>query len=112
LPRQSNDPGDLEPTPTSQELTALRQSEERLRLMIESIEAYAIVSMDSEGRIDSWNAGGERTFGYSANAILGTHIDILFTPQDRDQQAAQVEMWAARDTGRATDFRADPDRNK
>jgi PAS domain S-box-containing protein len=42
---------------------ALRESEERTRLIIESVRDYAIFTIDTEGRITSWNAGAEAVFG-------------------------------------------------
>jgi PAS domain S-box-containing protein len=48
---------------------ALRISEERLRLLLESAKDYAIVTFDGEGRVNSWNSGAERAFGYSEAEI-------------------------------------------
>jgi PAS domain S-box-containing protein len=50
---------------------ALRASEERLRLVVESVEDYAIFTTDTEGRINSWNPGAERLFGYSDEEAVG-----------------------------------------
>ena len=61
----------------------LRESEERLRLMIESVRDYAIFSIDLEGRVSSWNSGAERLFGFAESEILGREADLLFTPEDR-----------------------------
>src|SRR6185436_15374686 len=44
---------------------SLRQSEERFRLLVDGARDYAIVLVDAEGRIISWNAGAERITGYS-----------------------------------------------
>ena len=40
-------------------------SEERLRLLIDSAMDYAIFTMTDDGRVDSWNTGAERMFGYA-----------------------------------------------
>ena len=50
---------------------ALREAEERLRMMIDSAKDYAIYTVDVEGRFTSWNSGGERMFGYTDAEILG-----------------------------------------
>src|SRR5690606_34888798 len=50
---------------------ALRRSEERFRLIVESAVEYAIFSMDRDLHITSWNAGAERLLGYSEDEILG-----------------------------------------
>ncbi len=84
---------------------ALRRSDERLRLTIDSIADYAIFSIDAAGHIESWNAGAQRIFGYTAEEALGRHTEILFTPEDRMQRAPETEMRTARVEGRAEDER-------
>jgi PAS domain S-box-containing protein len=61
---------------------SLRHSEERVRLLIESVIDYAIITIDSEGFINSWNLGAERITQFSAAEILGRHFSRLFTPED------------------------------
>ena len=36
---------------------ALRQSEERFRLLVESVQEYAIFMLDPTGHVISWNRG-------------------------------------------------------
>ncbi|MFL6255424.1 MAG: CheR family methyltransferase [Pyrinomonadaceae bacterium] len=84
---------------------ALRVSEERLRLTVESVTEYAIFTLDEEGRIQSWNAGAERTFGYTEDEVRGMHTAIIFTPEDRARDAVGAELRAARTEGRAADER-------
>ena len=62
---------------------ALRASEERYRLLMDSIRDHAVVLVDVEGRIRSWNPGAERVFGWKREEIVGQPIDVLFTPEDR-----------------------------
>jgi two-component system CheB/CheR fusion protein len=83
----------------------LRQSETRLRLMIESAADYAIFTIDVECRIDTWNSGAARMFGYAEDEAIGRSAAILFTPEDREQRVAETEMRLARDEGRASDER-------
>jgi PAS domain S-box-containing protein len=61
---------------------ALSDSEESLRLLIESVHEYAIFSLGLEGDITSWNVGAQNTFGFSAKEALGKHFSMLFTPDD------------------------------
>jgi two-component system, chemotaxis family, CheB/CheR fusion protein len=82
-----------------------RESDERLRLMMESVEDYAIMMLDAEGRIEMWNSGAERVFGYTAEEVTGQHGSIIFTPEDRRREAPLKEMGKARETGRAADER-------
>ncbi len=82
-----------------------RDSDARLRLMMDSVEDYAILTLDLEGHIDMWNFGAERMFGYTGEEIVGQYGAILFTPEDRQRDMHLKEMAMARETGRAADER-------
>lgn len=84
---------------------SVRVSEDRLRILIESAEDYAIFTMNLDGLIDYWNSGAERIFGYADAEILGQPTDILFTPEDRAAGIPQHEMFTAAREGRASDER-------
>ncbi len=84
---------------------ALKAAEERLRLMVESVEDYAIFSMEADGRVASWNAGAARVFGWAETEIVGQTAAVLFTPEDRAAGAAEGELARARETGRDEDER-------
>ncbi len=84
---------------------ALREAEEYLRLMVESVKDFAIFTVDPQGRIVSWNPGAEQLFGYSEPEVLGQHLAILFTPEDRAGGIPEQEIAAASARGRATDER-------
>jgi two-component system CheB/CheR fusion protein len=84
---------------------SLRQSEERLRLIVESAVEYAIFSTDLERRVTSWNQGAQRLLGYAEAEVMGQSADIIFTFEDRAQQAPQAEAALARSEGRASDER-------
>ncbi|HKR15478.1 MAG TPA: PAS domain S-box protein [Pyrinomonadaceae bacterium] len=84
---------------------AMRRSEDRLRLLIESAEDYAIFTMTIDGLINYWNAGAERIFGYTEKEILGKSAAILFTPEDRERGVPGEEMVTAAAVGRASDER-------
>jgi two-component system, chemotaxis family, CheB/CheR fusion protein len=83
----------------------VRQSEERLRLLIDSTLDYAIFTVTESGVIDSWNPGAERMFGYPAGEIIGSGIEVLFTPEDRIAGAPTRELAEAREHGRSADER-------
>jgi two-component system CheB/CheR fusion protein len=84
---------------------ALRASEERMRLLIESAKDYAIFTTDTQRRVDSWNTGAEAMFGYSEKEIIGQSADILFIPEDVAKGDAEGEVQRARDNGRAANER-------
>ena len=62
----------------------LRQSEERLRLLIEGVVDYAIYMLDPQGIVTSWNAGAQRLKGYAREEIIGRHFSRFYTPEDVD----------------------------
>jgi two-component system CheB/CheR fusion protein len=84
---------------------SLRHSQERLRLLLESIEDYAIFTVDTQGRILSWNPGAENTFGYTGDEVTGQSTEIIFTPEDRAAGVPEKEIERALSSGRADDER-------
>jgi PAS domain S-box-containing protein len=60
----------------------LRQSEERLQLLIESIQDYAIYILDPNGFVVSWNSGAQRIKGYTATEIIGKNFSCFYTTDD------------------------------
>src|SRR3954471_3623148 len=60
----------------------LRQSEERLRLMIGSVQEYAIFMLDPEGRVATWNTGATALKGYAASEIIGEHVSRFYIPEE------------------------------
>jgi PAS domain S-box-containing protein len=65
---------------STQELVSenLRVSEERARLMIESVKDYAIFMLDPNGNITTWNAGAQRIKQYRAEEVIGKHFSIFY----------------------------------
>ena len=84
---------------------ALRESEQQLRLILESAVEYAIFTMDLEGRITTWNEGARRIFGYDPSEILGQFGHIIFTGGDIEKGCPEVEMSGALAEGKANDER-------
>lgn len=89
----------------------LRASEERLRLLIESAEDYAIFTVTPDNRINYWNAGAERMFGYREEEILGRSGATLFTPEDRERGVPEQEIRTVAAEGRVADERWHVSRN-
>jgi PAS domain S-box-containing protein len=61
---------------------ALRQSEERFRLLIEGVRDYAIYMLDPTGVIQSWNSGAQFIKGYAASEVVGKHYSMFFREED------------------------------
>jgi two-component system CheB/CheR fusion protein len=84
---------------------ALRQSEERYRLLVESATEYAIIMLDTDGYIVSWNRGAERIFGYSEREIIGQPAALTFVAEDRAAGVPERELLTAAREGQAADDR-------
>jgi PAS domain S-box-containing protein len=78
----------------------VRQGEMRLRLLIESIQDYAIFMLDPGGHVTTWNPGAERTTQYRADEILGKHFSIFYTPDALSSNHPAYELKVAAATGR------------
>lgn len=76
---------------------ALHDSEEHFRLLVASVQDYAIFMLDTAGCVVSWNKGAERIKGYSAEEILGKHFSVFYTPEDIEQKVPERELQFARD---------------
>jgi len=58
---------------------ALRESEERFRLLVESVSHYAMFAIAPDGLITLWNSGAEQIYGYRPMEIVGKPFAKLFT---------------------------------
>ncbi|MBT2133453.1 PAS domain S-box protein [Croceibacterium sp. LX-88] len=79
---------------------ALRQSEERFRLLVQSVTDYAIYMLDPAGRVSSWNAGAQRFKGYQECEIIGEHFSRFYLPEDREAGVPERALRTAKDEGR------------
>src|SRR2546430_7184442 len=82
---------------------ALHESEERFRLLVESVKEYAIFMLDPAGRVASWNAGAEAIKGYATEEILGQHFSVFYTPEDVAGGKPQQHLDEAAREGRLED---------
>ena len=81
----------------------LRWTEESFRLMVESVTDYAIVMLDPEGLVVSWNAGAERIKGYSAEEIVGQHFSRFYLQEDIQSGKPQRDLDVVADQGQFED---------
>jgi PAS domain S-box-containing protein len=79
---------------------ALRKSEQNYRLVVDSVQDYAIFTLDQEGHVTSWNQGAKQVKGYQASEILGKHFSVFFTPEDRDRGLPQEILQIALQQGK------------
>lgn len=74
------------------ELAAVQGDAARFRTMLESATEDAILTLDSDGRITSWNSGAVNLLGWRREEAFGLDSRLLFTPEDRQKGAAEAEM--------------------
>lgn len=81
------------------------ETEERFRLLVTGARDYAIILLDPDGAVASWNEGAERILGFGEAEAVGMPIDRLYLPEDYASGAPQDELSRARDTGSALEER-------
>jgi PAS domain S-box-containing protein len=79
--------------------------ERYLEAIVQSAIDYAIISMDLDGLVTSWNEGARRVLGWTAEEMLGKPATAFFTQEDREEGVPQREMTAALSKGRGSDER-------
>ena len=82
---------------------ALRVSEERFRLTVQGVKDYAILMLDTEGRVSSWNSGAEHIKGYKAEEIIGQHFSRFYPPEAVASGKPERELAEALATGQVED---------
>lgn len=76
------------------------QSEERFRLLVESVKEYALFMLDCEGYVASWNAGAERITGYTASEAIGAHFSRFYSEEARETRWPEHQLTVAARDGR------------
>src|SRR5687768_4704230 len=69
--------------------------QQRLQLLVNAIQDYAIYMLDAEGVIATWNPGAERFKGYRAPEVLGKHYEMFFTDEDRSADVPRKALRVA-----------------
>jgi PAS domain S-box-containing protein len=97
-------------SPTDSKLTSLQSKHnetlaelQRYKLLVESVQDYAIFLMDKHGYIQTWNKGAEKNKGYKADEIIGKHFSLFYTPKDITARKPERELIEARTLGRTED---------
>lgn len=79
---------------------ALRESEERLRLLVEGVRDYALFMLDAEAHVASWNGGAQRILGYPALEAMGLAFGAFFSARDWTAERVTRKLRQARLDGR------------
>lgn len=78
---------------------ALKESDERLRLIVDNAKAYVLVVSSADDRISDWLGGSEEILGWSSSEAVGMTTDMIFTPEDRATGVPERELAGAREMG-------------
>ena len=81
----------------------LKESEEKSRLLIDSVKDYAILMLNPDGVIMSWNTGAERIKGYKAGEIIGKHFSVFYNKEAILSGFPQFELKQALSAGHFED---------
>lgn len=79
---------------------ALRESEQRFRMLVQGVTDYAIYMLSPMGEVTNWNAGAERIKGYTADEVIGTSFARFHSPEDREAGLPALALETARNEGR------------
>jgi PAS domain S-box-containing protein len=82
---------------------ALRESEQRFRLLVQNVRDYGIYLLDPEGHITSWNEGAEQISGFTYADVAGKHFSIFYPPEDLAWGKPDFELREASREGRFED---------
>jgi PAS domain S-box-containing protein len=80
---------------------ALRESEERMRVLVDGIKDYGIFMLSPDGHMQSWNNGVQRILGYAEEEFIGLPFATIFTEEDQASGVPEAELAAAKREGRA-----------
>ncbi|HEX5870078.1 MAG TPA: PAS domain S-box protein [Longimicrobium sp.] len=82
------------------ERQSLRADQERLQLLVDSVQDYAIFLLDPDGHILTWNRGAQRIKGYTPVQVIGRHFSVFYTPDAQERRHPQWELEEAAREGR------------
>ena len=79
---------------------AIARAEDIFRLLVDSVEEYAIFVLDPDGLVASWNTGAERLYGCGLDEIIGQHFRTFYLPAEVERRHPEHELEIARAEGR------------
>jgi rsbT co-antagonist protein RsbR len=82
---------------------ALQPTAEHFRMLVENMKDYAIIILDTDGRVASWNPGSELILGYRADEIIGQHFSRFYSNEEILSGRPKMELELATTKGRSED---------
>lgn len=76
---------------------------ERYKILVDSVQDYAIFLLDADGHIMTWNKGAEKFKGYKPSEIIGRHFSTFYQQEDIDARKPERELELAQRLGRVED---------
>ena len=76
-----------------------KEDREQFESLVAAVEEYAIFKLDADGRIQTWNSGAERIKGYDPEEVLGEHVSLFYTDEDRAANVPEENLAAAAEAG-------------
>jgi PAS domain S-box-containing protein len=92
-----------QPSATSTSPATVLGNEDSFRLLVDSVRDYAIIMLDPEGHVASWNAGAERIKGYRPDEIIGKHFSCFYPAEAVQRGLPERELQTAAKEGRFED---------
>jgi PAS domain S-box-containing protein len=78
-------------------------TERRFEQLVGAVQDYAILMLDADGVVRTWNTGAERIKGYTADEIIGKHMSVFYPEEDVRNGKIEHELAEARRLGRYED---------
>src|SRR3954465_2463435 len=89
-------------TPDQKQLGSLEQVE-LYKLLVNSVQDYAIFLLDASGHVASWNLGAQKLKGYLPAEIIGKHFSIFYSAKDKQNRKPERELEVCNVDGRIED---------
>ncbi len=86
-------------------VSALRETDERLQLIVQNATDYVIIVSDAQDRITDWLGGSSSILGWTEEEMLGRSTAIIFTDEDQSAGVPERELEQAREGGSAPNVR-------
>lgn len=80
-----------------------REMEERFRLLAEQVRDYSMITLDAEGRIESWTVGAQRMVGFTESEVIGSHVGRLYPDEARQRRDPEQLLARALAAGHVED---------
>lgn len=85
---------------TTSSFEQLGDEPRQFQLLVQSVMDYAIYMLDTDGIVRSWNAGGYRIKGYTADEIIGQHFSKFYLPEDAAHGVPDQSLLTAKSEGK------------